>query len=107
MNASPVAIVGLGLMGEVYARRLIDAGIAVTGFDIDPGRRARLNEIGGTAADNIAALAKPARCIIVAVFSTDQVADVIENHLLPALGEKPNKIVLVMSTCDPDQVAAL
>jgi 3-hydroxyisobutyrate dehydrogenase-like beta-hydroxyacid dehydrogenase len=32
---------------------------------------------------------------------------VIENHLLPALGEKSDKIVLVMSTCDPDQVAAL
>jgi 3-hydroxyisobutyrate dehydrogenase-like beta-hydroxyacid dehydrogenase len=107
MNSSPVAIVGLGLMGEVYAQRLIDAGIPVTGFDIDPVRRARLNEIGGKAADSIAALAKPARRVIIAVFSTDQVADVIENHLLPALGEKSNKIVLVMSTCDPDQVAAL
>ena len=31
----------------------------------------------------------------------------IENHLLPALGEGSDKIVLVMSTCDPDQVAAL
>ena len=107
MSSSPVAIVGLGLMGEVYAQRLIDARIPVTGFDIDPARRARLNEIGGQAANSIAVLAKPARCIVIAVFSTDQVADVIENHLLPALGEKSNKIMLVMSTCDPDQVAAL
>jgi 3-hydroxyisobutyrate dehydrogenase-like beta-hydroxyacid dehydrogenase len=107
MSSSPVAIVGLGLMGEVYAQRLIDALIPVTGFDIDPVRCARLNDIGGKAADSIAALAKSARCIIIAVFSTDQVADVIENHLLPALGEKSNKIVLVMSTCDPDQVEAL
>ena len=45
--------------------------------------------------------------IIIAVFNTDQVEDVIENHLLPALGEGSNKIVMVMSTCDPDQVAAL
>ena len=36
-----------------------------------------------------------------------QVEDVIENHLLPALGEGSNKIVMVMSTVDPDQVAAL
>lgn len=107
MNHFPVAIIGLGLMGEVYAQRLLDAGLSVIGFDIDPARRARLNEIGGKAAGSIAALAKPARCIIIAVFSTDQVADVIENHLLPALGEKSDKIVLVMSTCDPDQVAAL
>src|SRR5665213_563789 len=107
MNNSPVAIIGLGLMGEVYAQRLLNAGVAVTGFDIDPARRARLNAIGGNAADDIAALAKSARCIIVAVFSTGQVAYLIENHLLPALGEGSGKIVLVMSTCDPDEVAAL
>jgi 3-hydroxyisobutyrate dehydrogenase-like beta-hydroxyacid dehydrogenase len=94
-------------MGEVYAKRLLDAGIPVVGFDIDPARRARLNEIGGRAVNSIAELAAPARCIIIAVFNTDQVADVIDNHLLPALGDGSNKIVLCMSTCDPDQVAAL
>jgi 3-hydroxyisobutyrate dehydrogenase-like beta-hydroxyacid dehydrogenase len=94
-------------MGEVYAKRLLDARIPVVGFDIDPARRARLNEIGGRTVNSIAELAAPARCIIIAVFNTDQVADVIENHLLPALGDGSNKIVLCMSTCDPDQVAAL
>jgi 3-hydroxyisobutyrate dehydrogenase-like beta-hydroxyacid dehydrogenase len=94
-------------MGEVYAKRLLDARIPVVGFDIDPARRARLNEIGGRAVNSIAELAAPARCIIIAVFNTDQVADVIENHLLPALGDGSNKIVLCMSTCDPDHVAAL
>jgi 3-hydroxyisobutyrate dehydrogenase-like beta-hydroxyacid dehydrogenase len=103
----PVAIIGLGLMGKVYAKRLIDAGFAVTGYDIDPARRARLKEIGGAPASSIAALAKPARCIIIAVFNTAQVEDVIENHLLLALGDGSGKIVLCMSTCDPDQVAAL
>jgi 3-hydroxyisobutyrate dehydrogenase-like beta-hydroxyacid dehydrogenase len=107
MNNSPVAIVGLGLMGEVYAKRLLDAGIAVSGYDVDPARRARLKEIGGEPVETAAALAMAPSCIIVAVFSTAQVEDVIENHLLPALGEGSGKIVLVMSTCDPDQVAAL
>ena len=112
MNTPPVAIIGLGLMGEVYAQRLLNAGIAVSGFDIDPARRARLKEIGGQPADTIAELANPsgsmpARCVIVAVFSTAQVEDVIENHLLPALGDGSNKIVICMATCDPDQVAAL
>jgi 3-hydroxyisobutyrate dehydrogenase-like beta-hydroxyacid dehydrogenase len=107
MTASPVAIIGLGLMGEVYAQRLIDARIPVTGFDIDPARRARLKDIGGTPADSIAALAKPARCVLIAVFDTAQVEDVIENHLLPPIGDGSGKIVLCMSTCDPDQVAAL
>ena len=107
VDASPVAIIGLGLMGEVYARRLMAAGIPVIGFDVDAARRARLAEIGGRPAGSIAELARPARCIIIAVYSTDQVEDVVENHLLPALGDGSNRIVLCMSTCDPDRVAAL
>jgi 3-hydroxyisobutyrate dehydrogenase-like beta-hydroxyacid dehydrogenase len=107
MRQSPIAIVGLGLMGEVYARRLIDAGHPVLGFDVDPARRARLAEIGGSPVDSIEELAAPARAILIAVFSTAQVEDVIENHLLPALGEGSGKVVAVMSTCDPDQVALL
>jgi len=105
--SAPVAIIGLGLMGEVYAQRLLDAKIPVSGFDIDPARRKRLAEIGGGPATSIADLAEPARCIIVAVFNTEQVEDVVEQHLLPALGEGSGKIVLCMSTCDPDRVAAL
>jgi 3-hydroxyisobutyrate dehydrogenase-like beta-hydroxyacid dehydrogenase len=106
-RTSPVAIVGLGLMGEVYAGRLIVAKIPVVGFDIDPARRTRLTEIGGRPAASIAELAKLARCIIIAVFDTGQVEDVIENHLLPALGDGSGKIVLCMSTCDPDRVSML
>lgn len=105
--SAPVGIIGLGLMGEVYAQRLIEANIPVTGFDIDPARRARLAEIGGNPAASIAGLAKPARCIIVAVFNTEQVEEVVEKRLLPTLGDDSNKIVLCMSTCDPDRVAAL
>ena len=82
-QAPPVAIIGLGLMGEVYAQRLIDAKFPVTGFDIDSARRKRLSEIGGRPADAIAELAKSARCVIVAVFNTEQVEDVVEKHLLP------------------------
>src|SRR3974390_691910 len=107
MNDSPVAVIGLGLMGEFYARRLLYARIPVIGYDIDPSKRDRLAAIGGRSVDSIAELAKPARCIIIAVFSTDQVEDVIEQHLLPALGEGSKKIVLCMSTCDPDKVSAL
>jgi 3-hydroxyisobutyrate dehydrogenase-like beta-hydroxyacid dehydrogenase len=105
--SAPVAIIGLGLMGEVYAQRLLDAKIPVSGFDIDPARRARLAEIGGSPVPSIVDLPKAARCVIVAVFSTEQVEDVVERQLLPALGEGSGKIVLCMSTCDPDRVAAL
>ena len=106
-TSAPVGIVGLGLMGEVYARRLIEAGISVTGFDIDSARSARLADIGGRPAPSVGDLAKSARCVILAVFSTEQVEHVVERELLPALGEGSGKLVLCMSTCDPDRVAAL
>jgi len=105
--SAPIAIIGLGLMGEVYAQRLIDRKFPVIGFDIDPARRTRLAEIGGRPTASIAELANSAHCIIVAVFNTEQVEDVLEDEVLPALGDGSEKIVLCMSTCDPDRVMAL
>jgi 3-hydroxyisobutyrate dehydrogenase-like beta-hydroxyacid dehydrogenase len=54
-----------------------------------------------------APLAEAAKCgtVLLAVFSTDQVEDVVENTLIPAAGA--GKIVLCTSTCDPDRIAAL
>lgn len=108
MTSLPVSIIGLGLMGEVYATRLIAAGIPVRGFDIDPARRARFDEIGGVAVDSIAdVLAVPARCILLAVFSTDQVEDVVEKQILQITGETSNAIVICTATADPDRIGAL
>ena len=48
-----------------------------------------------------------ARCdpVILAVFSTEQVEDVVDACSLPAAGG--GKIVMCTSTCDPDRIAAL
>jgi 3-hydroxyisobutyrate dehydrogenase-like beta-hydroxyacid dehydrogenase len=46
-----VGLIGLGLMGEVYARRLIEAGFDVIGFDIDAARNERLLQIGACTFD--------------------------------------------------------
>jgi 3-hydroxyisobutyrate dehydrogenase-like beta-hydroxyacid dehydrogenase len=100
---NPIGLVGIGLMGEVYARRLIAAGFSVTGFDVDAARMARLAQIGGRAG-SLAAIARDCDPIIVAVFNTEQVEEVVERALLPAAA---GKIVICTSTCDPDRVAAL
>jgi phosphoglycerate dehydrogenase-like enzyme len=42
----PVGLIGLGLMGEALAYRLIGAGMPVIGYDIDPARTARLAALG-------------------------------------------------------------
>jgi 3-hydroxyisobutyrate dehydrogenase-like beta-hydroxyacid dehydrogenase len=106
-EAKPVAVIGLGLMGEVYAERLLRAGIPVVGYDIDPARRGTIDRLGGRSVASIAELARSARCVLLAVFNTEQVEDVIENHLLPALGEDSQQIVVCLSTCNPDRISAL
>jgi 3-hydroxyisobutyrate dehydrogenase-like beta-hydroxyacid dehydrogenase len=98
-----VGLIGLGLMGQALATRLIPAGFRVLGYDIDAAKGAKLKAMGGEAAP----LADVAKCgtVLLAVFTTDQVEDVTENTLVPAAGS--GKIVLCTSTCDPDRIAAL
>lgn len=98
-----VGLIGLGLMGEVYASRLIAAGVDVIGFDVEAARNERLLQIGGRVG-SLADIARDCDPIVVAVFSTDQVEDVVELALLPAAA---GKIVICTSTCDPDRLAAL
>ena len=43
-SRTPVGVIGVGLMGEVYARRLVAAGFTVIGFDVDPAKNARLGK---------------------------------------------------------------
>jgi 3-hydroxyisobutyrate dehydrogenase-like beta-hydroxyacid dehydrogenase len=106
-NRAPVGLVGVGLLGQALAHRLHAAGFEVVGFDIDPDRNARLAELGGRPAASIADLARHCDPIVLAVFSTDQVEGVVEDELLPALGDGSGKVVLCASTCDPDRIAAL
>src|SRR5499425_2335298 len=104
---NPVGLIGVGLLGQALARRLLDAGFGVVGFDVDAAKNAKLAELGGQTASSIADLARRCDPIVLAVFSTDQVEEVIERELLPALGDRSGKIVLCASTCDPDRIAAL
>jgi 3-hydroxyisobutyrate dehydrogenase-like beta-hydroxyacid dehydrogenase len=103
----PVGLIGIGLLGQAFAHRLLGAGFEVLGFDVDAGKTAKLAELGGRPAASVADLARRCDPVVIAVFSTDQVEEVIERELLRVLGERSGKIVLCASTCDPDRIAAL
>ncbi|HEY4821826.1 MAG TPA: NAD(P)-dependent oxidoreductase [Xanthobacteraceae bacterium] len=106
-DRSPVGVIGLGLLGEALARRLIGAGFPVRGYDLDPAKNASFESLGGRAANSPAAVAASCDCIVLAVFSTDQVETVVERELLPAPDHISSTLVLCASTCDPDRIAAL
>jgi 3-hydroxyisobutyrate dehydrogenase-like beta-hydroxyacid dehydrogenase len=102
-STTPVGVIGIGLMGEVYVRRLIAAGFAVVGFDVSAEKNEQLSQLGARAG-SLADIARNCEPIVVAVFNTDQVEDVVEHALMPGAS---GKIVLCTSTCDPDRIAAL
>ena len=58
MAKETVGVIGLGLMGEVLATRLMAAGFGVVGYDIDPAKNARLTARGGKAAASPAEVAE-------------------------------------------------
>ena len=104
MAEQTIGVIGLGLMGEVLAGRLLAAGFGVLGYDIDPGKNARLAARGVQVTGSPAEIAG-CKMIVLAVFSTDQVEDVVEKTLLPSAGD--GTIVICTSTCNPDRIEAL
>ncbi len=95
-----VGVFGLGLIGTAIVSRLMAKGVTVRGFDPDPDCMARLGESGGqpVAADQV----WDADCVITAVFSTDQLVELI--------GAAPNRNrtpLISVSTCDPSMMPAI
>ena len=104
-TARTIGIGGIGLLGSALSARLVGAGFDPKGYDVDAAKTAAFAQAGGTAAT----LDEVARCdvVLLAVFDTSQVEDVVLNAILPAVTPGTRKTVLVASTCDPDRIAAL
>lgn len=81
MNSSlwptPVAVVGIGLMGLAMALRLRDAGQSVRVCDLDPARNALAAAAGCAVADNPASAAAACTLLIVAVVDAAQTEAVL------------------------------
>jgi putative dehydrogenase len=106
----PVGVVGIGLIGGALAKRLVDAGHPVIGYDVDPARRDVLTAMGAKAVAAMADVFRAADRVLIAVFNTDQVEEVIEGKggmVEVAAGTANRKTAIVVSTCDPERLAKL
>jgi L-threonate 2-dehydrogenase len=105
-----VGMVGCGLMGTACVRRLTQAGFEVLAYDIDETKRIAIVNAGAKAAGSIAEVAEVCDTVVLAVFNTDQVEEVIERRdgVLGAMrkGGSP-RILICTSTCDPDRLSDL
>ena len=105
-----VGLIGLGLIGTALARRLLAAGFTVVGYDVDAARREKLAQIGGRPEASVAQVARTCHRIVVAVFNTDQVEQVIEGDgglLAVTRDASESRTMLNVTTSDPERIAAL
>jgi 3-hydroxyisobutyrate dehydrogenase-like beta-hydroxyacid dehydrogenase len=107
-HASSVGIIGLGLIGMALAERFIAAGHRVIGFDVDATKKEPLVSAGGSAAASVLEVGRACDTIVIAVYDTPQVIDVVEGAggLIEATGEGRITAICV-STCEPDGIATL
>jgi L-threonate 2-dehydrogenase len=104
-SPAPVGMIGLGLMGSALSARLIDAGIAVTGFDIDAGRCKALKAVGGVLAISALELAAQCRTIVIAVYSAEQIESLLAE--LERSEKLADTTLICTTTCAPDEIVRI
>jgi putative dehydrogenase len=100
-----IGVIGLGLMGASLSARLLEAGYAVIGFDIDIDRCKALKAKGGELAVSAGELAARCGTIIVAVYGANQV-----EALLAELKQSENparSVMICTTTCTPDEIVRI
>ncbi len=105
-----IGIIGLGLMGSAFARRLMDANFDVLGIDVSSERCDALREAGGSVAGSLAEIGESCDTILMAVMTIAQVEEVMEKKggLIDSFGDRAaEKIVLSTITAEPDVLEKL
>lgn len=101
MSASAVGVVGLGLMGQGFTRRLVEKGHQVVGFDTDAAKTRAAATWGVTAAESAADVADAANIVLVSVINTAAVEDVaLGPRGLIAVRNPDDKIMVDLSTTE-------
>lgn len=96
-----VGVIGLGRMGRPIARRLLQAGFSVRGYDRDPEAMAASAGDGTTIAESAAQAAVASDLIIIAVGFERQVEDVVFGKDGLAGGLRPGAVVAIVATVSP------
>jgi 3-hydroxyisobutyrate dehydrogenase len=97
-----LGFIGIGIMGEAMALRLLDQGFAVTAWNLTPDRYAKVVPAGARRAESPAAVAAASDIILMCVLDAPAVENCCfgENGLATAQGA--GKIVVDHSTINPD-----
>jgi 3-hydroxyisobutyrate dehydrogenase-like beta-hydroxyacid dehydrogenase len=96
-----IGIVGLGLMGRSFVKRLDDAKCSLLGFDVN---QASIDLFGKERYASLPELSASCKNIILAVFNSAQVEHVLfDDQGILATAKQPLNIICT-STCDPNEI---
>jgi 3-hydroxyisobutyrate dehydrogenase-like beta-hydroxyacid dehydrogenase len=101
---SPLGLIGIGLLGTVLAERLLAAGFAVVGHDLDPARLDAFRRTGGTPARDAAEILRRCDRILLSLPSHSEVAALLCAH---AAALRPGLTLIDTTTGDPATAEAL
>jgi len=93
--AATIGLIGLGLMGQGFAKRLVAQGHPLVGYDLVADKVAHAKALGVSPAVSPAEVAQRADIVLMSVTTTDAVADVVEGAQGILSLAKPRARVLV------------
>lgn len=96
-----VGVVGLGRMGLPMARHLVRAGFEVSGFDLDPKRRAALAAAGGHEVNSHDALAQSTDAVLLMVADDAQVKEAALGAGGIVVAAVSGTVLIISSTVKP------
>ncbi len=102
--ATPIGLIGLGLMGTAFATKLRARGAPVVGFDIDRARGEALANLGGTTAGTATEVIERGAPIILSLPSHHEVSDVILGNVAHL---RAGQVFIDTSTGDPRSAETL
>jgi 3-hydroxyisobutyrate dehydrogenase-like beta-hydroxyacid dehydrogenase len=102
-----IGLVGLGLVGTAIAESLLDQGLDVVGFDVDPARCRELEKSGGMPVAGAAEVAGRAECVILSLPDTDAVLAAVEGPGGILEAERRPTHIIDTTTGDPDETIFL
>ncbi|GAA1326454.1 NAD(P)-dependent oxidoreductase [Pseudonocardia xinjiangensis] len=104
MSAPTVGVVGLGNMGGRMARRLVDAGIPVVGFDAQAGR---VETVGATPLGDPAEVARASEVVLMSLPDSHVVEAVVRGPSGVLAGAAAGTTIVDLSTAAPSSTVAL
>ncbi|SRR5579883_212733 len=108
MTESPaVAVIGVGVMGAAIATRLVETGCRIAVFDLDVTKVAAVAARGARAAASPADAARDSAFVITSLNSATIVERVVFGADGVAVAASPEKLLIDMSSIDPESTRAL